>query len=151
MSTSERGKQSPVIAEIKKDLRVLCANIPPSTWDKLASVHNSKDIPIGMKLESPLLPQDKSHEFRWDKETKTYVPLPVRHVMGNDVVGIYVTRDGTLLEKLVHYSSDGPDSEKWLPDEELGETSDERYQEFNKRTLFVLGSMQRLATTLSEQ
>lgn len=151
MSTPERSELAPAIAEIKKELKNRCADVPLSAWDKLASFYGSREIPVGSELESPLLPQDKSHKLRWDEENKKYVPLCVPHVMGNDIVGVFITREGKLVERLVHYSSDEPDSDKWLLDEELGETSDERYQDFSEQAFFVLELLRKLSTTPPEQ
>lgn len=114
---------APTIDEIKGDLQRRCAEVPFVTWTRFFPEFQ---LPIGSHMESPLLPSGilhGSHEV--DGEGR---PLAVRHTVGHDAVETFLARNGKIMEKLVHYASDGCDSEKRYPDEVLGETSEERYQ-----------------------
>lgn len=114
---------APTIDEIKADLQVRCAGIPFTAWCRFFP---DFQIPIGSHMESPLLPLGipyGSHEVDGDGR-----PLSTRQVVGHDEVETFLERNGKIMEKLVHYASDGYDSRKRYPDEVLGETSDERYR-----------------------
>lgn len=120
MTPAEKESKAPV-ETIKENLKTLCSKISLTTWERAARFYNSADIPIAIKQESPLLD-------------------PERHFSGT--IQISLTRDGSLLEKLVHYSScDGTDAEKSGPDEILGETSDQRYHEQHKRALYLIDAL----------
>lgn len=115
--------ERPDINELKAELQARSAEIPFATWSRFFP---DLQIPIGSHMESPLLPARipfGSHQVDGDGK-----PLAIRHTVGNDAVETYLGRNGRLMEKLVHYTSDGHDSEKRYLDEVLGETSDERYQ-----------------------
>lgn len=141
---AERGAEgrTPTLEEIKSDLQARCAGIPFAAWHRFFP---SLQIPIGSHMESPLLPSGVrfgSHEVDGNG-----IPLPVRHTVGHDSVETFLARNGQILEKLVHYSSDGPDSETRLPDEVLGETSEKRY---SWAYPIVVGKLDRLKEKVNE-
>lgn len=114
---------APTIDELKADLRTKCEGVPFTAWLRFFP---DLQIPLGQTMESSQLPAGipfGSHEFDGKGNS-----LAVRHTIGHDVVETFLVRNGKILEKLVHYGSDGPDSEKRYPDEVLGEASDEQYQ-----------------------
>lgn len=107
MFERDAESRAPQLEEIKSDLQRRSAEIPFAAWHRFFP---GLQIPIG------------SHEA--DGRGR---PLEVRHTVGHDAVETFLARNGRILEKLVHYSSDGPDCETCLPDEVLGETSEDRY------------------------
>lgn len=58
-------------------------------------------------MTSPLLPAERSHTV--DGRGR---PLDVPHTIGHDVVQTFLDGEGRVMEKLVHYASDGYDSDK---------------------------------------
>lgn len=122
MAQTERGAENrvPTLAEIKADLSVRCAKIPLVAWQRFSP---DLQIPIGTYMTSTLLPEAVSHTA--DGKGR---PLVVPHTIGHDEVQTFLDREGRVMEKLVHYSSDGYDSDRRSPDEVLGETSEDRYR-----------------------
>jgi hypothetical protein len=105
MSGQEVEAREVATAEIKSVLRELSKEIPPDVW---AASFPDSEITLWSFLDSSYLPKGP---------------------YGHDEIETVLTPDGRILEKLVHYDSDENDAEKDAPDEMLGETSDERYQE----------------------
>ena len=98
-----RQAQEVVIAKVKSDLQRMARGILLSTW---IYVFRDTRMLLTSELNSPLLK---------------------REPCGHERIEIDLTADGKILERLVHYKTDGYDSEKGEPDEELGEATDERY------------------------
>lgn len=117
---SERQENNPSVEEIKTDLRDRCARIPFHTWRR---IFPNLQLPVSQTLYSNLLPSDSSYTHK-GKGNQLETP----HVIGNDVVTTFLSRNGRIIENLVHYKSDDLTSERLYPDEILGETSDETYQ-----------------------
>lgn len=131
MSPQERERVSDVrdggvlITEIKRELRDRCGRIHPIIWH---ARFPDMRIPLGFVQESSNLPLISS--FR-DGE--------VRHTNGNEEVDMFLSRSGLILEELVHYTEDAlENSHKSLPDEVLGETSEENYRIFYGKASYLL-------------
>ena len=141
MSYPEGEPTALLIDEMRTDLRERCAKIPVYTWRRFFP---DFQIPLLESTESPLLPSGLpygSHEVDGRSGKKLDVP----HTVGHGMVEIFLARNGRILEKLVHYASDGYDSEKRDPDEVLGETSDEHYQELYRLAIDKLEWLKRNA------
>ncbi|MFH0936880.1 MAG: hypothetical protein V1808_01145 [Candidatus Daviesbacteria bacterium] len=118
-------QQERPIEEIKNQLRPRCAEIPLYIWEKRFP---DLQIPLTEHLHSPLLPVSDSLE-----EDDVY-----RGVMGHDVVDSFLARNGLVLEKLIHYATDGYDSQTRMPDEFLGEASEEIYRTGYLKAKYIL-------------
>lgn len=89
--------REPTLDEMRTDLATRCAEIPFFVWN---NYYPSLQIVISDVTESPLLPDD-SHQ----REGR-------RFTVGHDAVQPFLSRNGRLLEKLVHFDSDDPDPKK---------------------------------------
>jgi hypothetical protein len=106
------------IEQIKSDLKSRCSQIPDDVWERF------NPDSLSTYLDSPLL-----QDGPW----------------GHQVIETVLAKDGRIIEKLVYYASDGYDSEKTDPDKDLGETSDERYQEIYQISTAILDSLKQKA------
>lgn len=113
------------------------SQIPESVW---SHYFPNLEIPIGMHISSPLLPSGKCHLYNGRGEI-----LPEPYTIGHDEVKTFLSREGQIMEKLVHYKTDGYDSEKWEPDEYLGETGEERYRWGYQIACAKLNTLQKLS------
>jgi len=63
--------------------------------------------------------------------------LPIR-LYGYEEIETDLTKEGRIIETLVHYSTDGYDSKKQVQNRILGEASDERYHELYQMAITKL-------------
>ena len=112
-------ERAAAIQQIRVDLKLQCAKIPQAAW----SLFEDKKLPLGAYSRSKLLPEDKS-----DRVDAKGRPFHTPQAIDHDEVEIFLDEHGVIWEKLVHYSSDGYDSDKESPDEILGEPSDENLE-----------------------
>jgi len=108
--------------QIRADLRARCEEIPDHVW--LRNYPDSR-MPLGSHLNSTVSPI----ELYGYKEIETDL-----------------TKEGRIIETLVHYVTDGYDSEKQASDKVLGEASDVRYHEMYQIVITKLDLLKKEAT-----
>lgn len=137
LDPNKEGK--PSVEEKKANLKMQCDSIPFAAWIKYSTLFKMHP-PVGMLLESPLLPAQGSHH-----SYREGIDLPEKYVTNHDTIELVLARNGKILEKLTHLSSDGDDSETSFPDEFLGETSDDGYHRGYRFALTHLKGMKEVA------
>ena len=130
----KRGEEV-FLYEIRNDLRARCNRIPFYAW---RAQFPDMQIPLFEHLESELLPKDKSVKTKG-----------TRHVIGQDVVQDFLTKDGRILQKLVHYDSDDYDSSLKAPDEILGDGNLEIYSQDYSEALTKLETVNQKAQAIT--
>ena len=115
--------------EIKEDLQRRCAEIPIQTWFERFPGMQAQ---IEEDNESLLLPLSYTHRDRVGE---------MRTTMGPDMVETFLSRNGRLIQKLVHHQDDGWDGKLAFPDEFLGEAEERIYRRAYSKADWILDTL----------